>query len=146
MTGIFTHQNHNNDKENDQGRAEVESHEEEGDNEDCQEGDAQGLQRVLPHGQVLLVEHVEDGVGEHGDMLKYKYKIFEMWQITFLSFISRLESNSLRVRSERQNETAQKQVRLVKIDNFGTMVISRSAHDLCPNSLAELQNRANQEM
>ena len=77
MTIIFTHQNHNNDKENNQGRAEVESHEEEGDNEDCQERDAQGLQRVLPHGQVLLVEHVEDGVGEDGDMLKINTKFLK---------------------------------------------------------------------
>ena len=45
-------------------KPEVHSHEEEGDYEDGDERNGEGVEGVLPHGQVLFVEHIEDGVGE----------------------------------------------------------------------------------
>ncbi len=67
-----TYEDHDDDCENDDGRDEIESHQEECDDEDGHEGDAQRLQRVLPHREVLLVEDVEDRVGEHFDLLLEK--------------------------------------------------------------------------
>ena len=72
---LGTYEDHNDDCENDDGRDEIESHQEEGDNEDGHERNAQRLQRVLPHRQVLLVEDVEDRVGEHFDLLREKKNI-----------------------------------------------------------------------
>ena len=69
---LGTYEDHDDDCENDDGRDEIESHQEEGDYEDGHERNAQRLQRVLPHRQVLLVEDVEDRVGEHFDMLREK--------------------------------------------------------------------------
>ena len=64
-----TYEDHNDDCQNDDGRDEIESHQEEGDDEDGHERNAQRLQRVLPHRQVLLVEDVEDRVGKHFGLL-----------------------------------------------------------------------------
>ena len=72
---LGTYEDHNDDCQNDDGRDEIESHQEEGDNEDGHERNAQRLQRVLPHRQVLLVEDVEDRVGEHFDLLREKKNI-----------------------------------------------------------------------
>jgi len=56
-------------EQDDCGRPEVHAHEEESDHKYCGQGDPQGGQRVLPHRQVLLVKHIEDGVGEDSDPL-----------------------------------------------------------------------------
>jgi hypothetical protein len=47
------YENHDDDDEDDDGGAEIEAHEEEGDDEDGQQRDAQRLERVGPHRQVL---------------------------------------------------------------------------------------------
>ena len=47
----------------------VHAHQEEGDDKDGGERDPDGVECVLPHGQVLLVEDVEDRVGEDVDVL-----------------------------------------------------------------------------
>ena len=50
------------------------THEDEGNEEDGKERDAEGLECVAPDGEVLLVEHVEDRVGEDADALL-------LWQV-----------------------------------------------------------------
>jgi len=53
------------EEEDEGGGVEVEAGEEEDDDEDRADRDAQRPQRVLPHAQVLLVEHVENRVRKH---------------------------------------------------------------------------------
>ena len=56
------------DDEVDDGGHQVESHQDEGDDEYCSERDCEGLECVVPHGQILLVENIEDRVGEDVDV------------------------------------------------------------------------------
>ena len=67
------HENHDNDEKDDEGGAEIEAHQEEGDDQDGHEGDAERLEGVGPHRQVLFVEDVEHRVRKHLDRLKQKY-------------------------------------------------------------------------
>lgn len=46
-------------------REEIEAHQHKGDNEYRQHGYPHRLEGVRPHGEVLLVEHIEHRVGEH---------------------------------------------------------------------------------
>ena len=64
-------EDHGDDPDDDDGGDEIEGEEEEADDEDGREGDAEHEERVVPHGQVLLVVHVEDGVGEDADLLLF---------------------------------------------------------------------------
>ena len=48
---------------------EIHPHEEKGDNKDGYKGNANGVEGVLPHGEVLLIEDVEDGIGEDVDVV-----------------------------------------------------------------------------
>ena len=48
---------------------EIHSHEEKGDNKDGGKRNTNGVECVLPHGQILLIEDVEDGVGEDVDVV-----------------------------------------------------------------------------
>ena len=48
---------------------EIHSHEEKCDHKDGGERDANGVESVLPHGEVLLIEDIEDGVGEDVDVV-----------------------------------------------------------------------------
>ena len=61
---MVSHKNHDDDEQDDDRRDEIESHQEERDDENCEQGDSQLLQGVGPHRQVLLVEDVEHRVWE----------------------------------------------------------------------------------
>ena len=53
------------------GGDQIESHEDKSDDEDSGEGDGEGLESVVPHGEVLLVENVENRVGENVHVLAW---------------------------------------------------------------------------
>jgi len=55
-------------QKSDAGAKKIGSGQDEDDSEDCDEANAQGQGGVFPHGQVLLVEDVEDAVGKHVDL------------------------------------------------------------------------------
>ena len=58
----------------------VQTHEEEGGHEDGGDADAEGEDGLVPHGEVLLIVHVEDGVGEDGHYLRgRRYK--SLWAV-----------------------------------------------------------------
>ena len=56
------------DDESDGGREEVDSRQQGDHGEDGGQANAEGAPRVTPYGEVLLVEHVEQGVREHSHL------------------------------------------------------------------------------
>jgi len=58
------------DEDGDDGRLQVETAEDESDGEHGSERNGQRSDRILDHGQVLLVEDVENGVGKHVDAVR----------------------------------------------------------------------------